>query len=550
MRKFLLATTMAAAVVVAAVAALLPPAPVHVPGPYPPVPRIWRGAFHVHSLRSDGAGTRQSIAAAAARAGLQFVVFTDHGDGTREPEPPAYLSGVLCIDGVEISTSRGHYVAVGLPAAPYPLGGDPAGVVEDVRRLGGFGVVAHPDSPKTELAWSDWDVPVDGVEWLNADSAWRDESGARLARTLLTYLVRPAATLGAILDRPPAALRQWDTMTATRPVVGLAGDDAHGGARGRVEEEGKRARVGGPSYEASFRAFSIGILAPEPSGDAARDAAVLIDALRHGRVYTAIDAYAVPAVLAFEARRGGARAVPGERLAGAGPASFEARAAVPPGGRLVLLRAGEQVAEARGTVLEAEANAPGAYRIEVRLDRRPDQAPWMVSNPIYVDLPPGAEPAAAPPRRVVAALEPAAWRVESDPASTGQVSADEGGLRFEWRLAAGERVSQFVALAGALPRPPVAFDAVRLSMRSSRPARVSIQVRAGEARWRKSVYVDGQARQVEIPFGELAAVLPSQPAVEDANLDSLLLVFDLVNTAPGTAGTLQVESAELLARIP
>ena len=45
----------------------------------------------------------------------KFVVFTDHGDATRTPDPPAYRSGVLCLDGVEISTNGGHYIALDLP---------------------------------------------------------------------------------------------------------------------------------------------------------------------------------------------------------------------------------------------------------------------------------------------------------------------------------------------------------------------------------------------------------------------------------------------------
>ena len=38
--------------------------------------------------RSDGRGTPEQIAHAAARAGLKFVVITDHGDATRTPDPP------------------------------------------------------------------------------------------------------------------------------------------------------------------------------------------------------------------------------------------------------------------------------------------------------------------------------------------------------------------------------------------------------------------------------------------------------------------------------
>ena len=58
-------------------------------------PNLVFGAYHVHSARSDGSGTPDEIAAAAARAGLRFVILTDHGDATRAPDPPAYRHGVL-----------------------------------------------------------------------------------------------------------------------------------------------------------------------------------------------------------------------------------------------------------------------------------------------------------------------------------------------------------------------------------------------------------------------------------------------------------------------
>ena len=151
--------------------------------------RTVAGAFHVHSSRSDGVGDRDAIAAAAARAGLRFVIMTDHGDATRVPDPPAYLHGVLCIDSVEISTNGGHLIALDMPAAPYPLGGEADSVVEDVLRLGGMPIVAHPDSAKVELAWTDWTTPVAGLEWLNLDSSWRDESGIRLARVAFDSLL-------------------------------------------------------------------------------------------------------------------------------------------------------------------------------------------------------------------------------------------------------------------------------------------------------------------------------------------------------------------------
>src|SRR5207247_824676 len=191
------------------------------------------GGLHIHTSRSDGRSGPDEIAAAAARAGLKFVVFTDHGDGTRAPDPPAYRSGVLCLDGVEISTTGGHYAALDMPAAPYPLGGEARDVVEDIRRLGGFGIAAHPDSPKPELKWREWTAPFDGLEVVNPDTSWREwmQAGGwrpklRLIDALLTYPVRAPETIASLIQ-PPGMTYQWAALAQRRRVAIVAGTDAH-----------------------------------------------------------------------------------------------------------------------------------------------------------------------------------------------------------------------------------------------------------------------------------------------------------------------------------
>jgi hypothetical protein len=186
-----------------------------------------RGVFHIHSNRSDGSGSVEEIAAAASRAGLQFIVLTDHGDATRPLAPPAYLSGVLTIDGVELNTTGGHLAVIGLPQSPYPIAGTPADVITDVHRLGGFGVAAHGASPRTSLSWQEWDAPIDGLEWINADSEWRDESRAAIARAVLTYFFRAPESMATMLDRSDTLMRRWDALAEGRRMVGLAGTDAH-----------------------------------------------------------------------------------------------------------------------------------------------------------------------------------------------------------------------------------------------------------------------------------------------------------------------------------
>jgi hypothetical protein len=486
------------------------------------------------------------VAAAAARAGLAFVVVTDHGDATRTPDAPAYIGGVLCLDGVEISTTGGHYVALGLGPAPYPLGGAPSAVVEDVARLGGFGFAAHPDSPRPELSWTDWEAPIDGVEWLSADSEWRDESRARLARVLFDYALRPGPALASILDRPTTTLERWDGLTPRRPVVAIAGHDAHGGI-GKRAEGGEGLPVGGvPSYEASFRAFSVrAILSDRPSGDASADARALLDALRNGRSFTAVDAIAGPAVLDFHASRGGDS--PMGSVLPPGPVRLSVRAAVPPGARTVLLRDGREIKSSDRDALELdEAAARGVYRVEVQLPGAPGTppVPWLLSNPIYFRPPPEAP--ADPAVETTVFGDGIAWHVEKDPASTGVVTASPAEASLQYELRAGDRASQFVALVADLQGRSRSFRQITFTGQASRPARVSVQLRypgGGGQRWGRSVYLDPQRRDIVVSLDDMTpADHQSGPAPDSSRATALLFVVDLTNALPGTANTIRIGS--------
>ena len=505
--------------------------------------RTVRGAFHVHTTRSDGSRDKAGVAAAARAAGLQFVVFTDHGDGTRPTDPPEYLHGVLCLDAVEISSSGGHYIALGAEPSPYPLGGEGAAVVEDVARLGGFGIAAHPGSLRRELAWSDWTSPIDGVEWLNADSEWRDENRLSLARAVAAYPVRPAAALATLLDRPAATLARWDTLAAARRVVAIAGHDAHGGIGRRVEQPSSSRRIHVPSYEASFRSFSTRVELDRPfGGDAAADGAALLSSLEAGRFYTVVDAVATgAATLDFTARSVEDSVRQGSVLRGGGVASFSVRASIPDGASIVAFRNGVDIAQRQGNTLEFRSGALGAYRIEVLVPGAPGAppVPWLVSNPIFRLAP--VKPAMPSERAAVFAIPGPAWRVEKETASDGTVRVGSGGeVVFEYRLRPGARVSQFVALAADLPRDVPPFDAIAFTARSANPIRISVQLRFARdrgARWQKSVFVSPSPQPIAVAVADLLRADGPEPRPEPRRATSLLLVVDLTNARPGDAGS-------------
>jgi hypothetical protein len=518
------------------------------------------GAYHIHTTRSDGHGDKAAVAAAAARAGVKFIILTDHGDGTRPPDAPAYVEGVLVLDGVEISTDGGHYVAFDMPRAPYPLGGGAAAVAEDVARLGGFGVAAHPDSPKVSLRWTS-DAPIDGIEWLNLDSEWRDETRSGIASAGIAYFLRPGPALALVLDRP-STLDRWTGLTVRRRVVALAAADAHGGIGRRAEDPGRSlaGTVGIPGYEASFRAFTNRVVLDKPlSGDAAADARAVYRALREGRVFSSLDALAGPGLLDFWVESGHDRAPMGAALPEDSDATIFGKALVPPGAEMRLLREGRPIAASTtGELRHVLTSATGAYRIEIHVPGAPGTPaiPWLVSNPIYFGADgtgaKGAEGAAGAKGNEDAVTEgariaPFPWRIEKDPRSSATLRVKPTEVALEYALAEGERTNQFVALASDLGRQ--AFSAIDLTLAGDRPLRVSVQLRGADGvRWGRSYYVDPAGTRLHVPIADLRAVGNEAGGgrISAAEATSILIVIDLANANPGRAGVLRVLASALV----
>ena len=510
--------------------------------------RTISGAYHIHTTRSDGHGDRSRVADAASRAGLQFVIITDHGDATRPPDAPAYINGVLVLDGVEISMEGGHYVAIDMPPAPYPLGGAGESVVEDVRRLGGLGIAAHPDSPKPSLRWTTTARP-DGLEWISLDSEWRDETRSQLVRTGIGYLLRQGPALATILDRPTSLDARWPALLAQARTVALAAADAHGGVGRRQEDAGRSlaGSVGSPGYEASFRAITNRVILPQPlTGDAASDARAVYAAIRGGSVFSAISGIAAPALIDFFVETGFTKAGMGSTVPADSDATLLVRAPVPRDSEISILRNGRVVTAIRGSELRhVVTGGVGAYRAEIAVPDAPGlpPVPWIVSNPIYFGEPGGGIPAAPPSvaRPPAATIAPFPWRIEKDPSSSATLRTGATDVTLAFKLGDGPRNGQFVAL-GTDVKPPV--NGIDLSLSADRPMRVWVQLRApAGGRWGRSYYVDPAGVAIHVPAASLAPIGTPPGNLRDAT--SLLLVVDLTNAEPGRAGTLRVLASAL-----
>jgi len=549
--------------------ASLPPRRVAVTGrwaPLLPTPRV-RGVYHVHTTRSDGTGTVEEVARAAGRARLDFLVLTDHGDGTRRSDRPRYIDNVLVIDAVEVSTRLGHLAVIGLPGpAPYRLAGWPDEVVEDARRWGAVTVAAHPDSPRRSLSWRDWNVDVHGLEWLNADSEWRDESRWALARLLAAYPWRPPEAIASLFNRPSNTLARWDRLASEgRFLMVLAGADAHArlGFRDTEDEEdtsGWALRV--PGYEQIFRAFSTVAELEQPFGrDAEADAAALVRALAAGRSYTVIDGWATPGRLEFFGRHPAGIVRMGQRVPEGTAMELVARASAPAGAEIRLLRNGEVVATSTGLELDVRPSTwlePGergaAFRVEVLWPPdRPEAAPWMLTNPIFVE--PARERSQSSdgpsPREatVVEGVDLRSCTIEKDQVSSAQVHAPESGddLTLDFQLA--EAPTAWVALACSLPRPLEAGEGLQFEGSASRALRVDLQVReesAGDRRWGRSVPLDTAPARATVWLDRLRPVSDSLPPHPSGQPRRLLVVIDRLHAVAGMRGQLVLRRLRLV----
>jgi hypothetical protein len=524
------------------------------------------GVLHIHSVRSDGRGTPEQIAHDAARAGLKFIVITDHGDATRALDPPVYREGVLCLEGTEISTSGGHYIAIDMPPSPYPLAGEARDVVDDVKRMGGFGIVAHPDSPKPELSWTEWVAPFDAIEIFNLDTAWRRrvtgtgwQPKAGLFARLLTYPVRPTESITSLITRSNVLYR-WDALSRRRHLVTMAGADAHAQIALRASDPiAARLSVPLPSYESSFRALSVHVRTEGPlDGTAATDAAMIMRGIRAGHLYTAVDGAATPPSFEFTASNPSGTVGPGDQITASGPVSLHVRSNAPDGFTTTIWDGMNPIArdrEERDFTVTAPAG-PAVYWVEIRASGPLSGLPWITSNPIYVR--PEQTPAALPVRPPATAASTlfdgksmGTWRVVTDSTSLGAVDivqslTGESSLRLRFGLSGGPAASQYTALAVTTPQGIAPNTRLSFETRAEHPMRISVQLQTEAARWQRSIYVDTFRQAHTVFFDEFAPVGETETyRAPLARVRNVLFVVDTVNTKPGDSGRVWIFSPKL-----
>jgi len=188
------------------------------------------GVIHIHSIYSDGSKTVEEIAEIGEKAGLDFLMFTDHNtlkplhDGKQR-----FYGKTAVIIGYEIEdeNDENHYLAFGLKET-LPKGLKAAEYVKGVRQGGGIGFIAHPDEIRNAFPqypsypWTDWQTgEFDGIEIWNHMSAWM-ESLKKI--NMLKMAISPRRSLRGPTER---VLKLWDDLSKERKVVGIGSADVH-----------------------------------------------------------------------------------------------------------------------------------------------------------------------------------------------------------------------------------------------------------------------------------------------------------------------------------
>ena len=483
---------------------------------------LW-GAFHVHSTLSDGLGSFEEIASQARGARVAFLLMSDHGSPHEAAADSRTVDGVRFVGGSEVGLPEGRLIVSAAQWLPrYTLPSYPPAAARDVREWGGMAVLAYPDDPR--YSWSYWedDFLPDGIEIINlashlrAGSVWRVLTWAGFSLFNRHYFV-------SSLESPEYALSRWDELLTRSDVVGFYATNAHGGFR-----LGDSVDVPIPSYRTALGFVGLGV-DPRYRDQPER-------AIRTGDFFSVVRGAGEPDRFAFERESDG-------RIRVSVEAAEELSA------RVVLKRDGRIVAETRDGGLVHQPGR-GVYRAEVYLEAHPLLArdvPWILSNPIRVDVAyPKPSPDVLPctQRRALALDE---FRVETDEDSNASLELAPSGpltLSYDLAQATSDSPERWVALA--LRRSLDISDSagVYIDARAPEPMRYQLDLRTPDTQYRASVVIREGGR-VTVPWEQFYSLAGARGLVPPAEVEALLIEVTDSTSRTGFDSTLLLEGVGL-----
>lgn len=339
------------------------------------------GNMHIHSRYSDGSATIDQIRTAAKRAGLDFIIITDHFN-LQAADQEGYKDDLLMLVGMEINEAHNHYLALDIKKVVKNNTDHPQEVINDVNEQGGIGIIAHPLEYASNFLnegnvynWIDWSVEgFQGIEIWNLLSQWKG-SITNFFKALY-YVLNPQ---GAIIGPYLQTMRRFDEYQQQgKRIVAFGGADAH--APGM--------RLGSLyfkiiSYPFSFRSINMHILLQQPlSGDLSTDKAMVYNAFRSGSCWVANDYFKNSRGFSFVLCSEKQTFNMGELLSW--QKNMKIKVHTPYLAQVKLFKDGLQVADSEGEEHLFERITKGIYRVEAYCQHKFKYRPWIFTNSIWV----------------------------------------------------------------------------------------------------------------------------------------------------------------------
>ena len=514
-----------------------------------PLPSEYKkGAFHLHSLFSDGSGSIEEITRAARAQKLDFVILTDHGrPNLKSAAATCWSHDTLLIGASEFSLHAGHLAAAGFRLPGYVFPPEAQEAIDEVNRDHGVSFISHPLDRR--IPWTDWQARgFTGIEILSLYQLAKKKLLYAATLFPLQYLLHPDYALTALISYPKKELAIWDHYNRDGKYFGIYALDAHAKL-----ETGKVSYLRFPSYAATFRILTVYVrVERELEQDAQSSATTVIAALRRGDFFSVIESLA--AANGFECHyleAGGERVEMGGDAAAAGgtlvlklPFQFSTD--------ILVRKDGEPYRTFKGNSrpeLAVPIREPGVYRCEVSLHSgRFSGLPWILANPIFV-----ARAAKAPvkttvkPRAFLNKTTPY-FQVEKNARSRGEVStpAAADGLpltRFAFTLRPEPVAIDFwTALARRENLDLSGYRGFVIEAKGSRAMRFWLQFRTwahgGESAFQHSFRVGEDWQRTFIPFDRFQRLygVSSPPTLDRVN--AFFILIDNGNSFSGATGEL------------
>ena len=329
------------------------------------------------------------VISAAKEADLSFVAITDHNLTLSDAEvaaadPPEFA----VIDGEEVSTASGHFLALGVSDSRWHRGAgfNARTLMSSSRSHGAVNFIAHPFGLRDR--WSDWGASdYDGIEIFNDDAVWRKNKVFDIAIAALLYPVNSRLALLRLARTPGENLAKWDELSALRQVAGICGSDAHANV---LVNQWSIAHF--PSYLSVFSLARQHVILSEHADADKASAEAILAAIKSGNSFCAVDALS-PAdgfTQTISNGAGGRNAGPGDTISFQPAQQLHIKTPMADAVPIIrVLRDGREIANVKARYLDVPISAPGRYRTEAYLPqpgltgwRR--STLWIFSNPIYV----------------------------------------------------------------------------------------------------------------------------------------------------------------------